>query len=169
VELPFDYISSDTAGGVGGTCVLRGCVPKKLMVYASEYATGFKDSVGFGCVQGSSPGGLKPKRNSLLLGAQARRLQWGPWRRRQQQARALQPPASHPPSVAASALLLRPRQVGGEPAAAPQLEHLPHCQAQGAAAPQRRIQEHAQERECVRAWAGAWQGGMGVVEGSKGR
>jgi hypothetical protein len=109
VELPFDYISSETKGGVGGTCVLRcarlaclstmlgssagpaaalhkhllacllsphlasatacheptqptsppllamthptrhrGCVPKKLMVYASEYADDFKDSVGFG-------------------------------------------------------------------------------------------------------------------------
>jgi glutathione reductase (NADPH) len=29
-------------------CVLRGCVPKKLMVYASEYNEGFKDSEGFG-------------------------------------------------------------------------------------------------------------------------
>eukprot|EP00878_Enallax_costatus_P019416 GHUV01020486.1.p1 GENE.GHUV01020486.1~~GHUV01020486.1.p1 ORF type:complete len:362 (+),score=107.11 GHUV01020486.1:197-1282(+) len=48
VELPFDYISSETKGGVGGTCVLRGCVPKKLMVYASEYADDFRDSVGFG-------------------------------------------------------------------------------------------------------------------------
>ncbi|GBF98807.1 glutathione chloroplastic [Raphidocelis subcapitata] len=48
VELPFEYISSDTAGGVGGTCVLRGCVPKKLMVYASEYASAFRDSEGFG-------------------------------------------------------------------------------------------------------------------------
>ncbi|PNW78971.1 hypothetical protein CHLRE_09g396252v5 [Chlamydomonas reinhardtii] len=47
-ELPFDYISSDTKGGVGGTCVLRGCVPKKLMVYASEYAEEFKASQGFG-------------------------------------------------------------------------------------------------------------------------
>jgi hypothetical protein len=49
-ELPFDYISSDEKGGVGGTCVLRGCVPKKLMVYASEYAEDFKDSAGFGWV-----------------------------------------------------------------------------------------------------------------------
>ena len=49
-ELPFDFISSETKGGVGGTCVLRGCVPKKLMVYASEYAEFFKDSVGFGWV-----------------------------------------------------------------------------------------------------------------------
>ncbi|MFN9356224.1 MAG: FAD-dependent oxidoreductase, partial [Alphaproteobacteria bacterium] len=23
---------------VGGTCVIRGCVPKKIMVYASRYA-----------------------------------------------------------------------------------------------------------------------------------
>ncbi len=33
---------------VGGTCVLRGCVPKKLLVYASEYSQAFKDAKGFG-------------------------------------------------------------------------------------------------------------------------
>lgn len=33
---------------VGGTCVIRGCVPKKLMVYASKFAHDFKDSAGFG-------------------------------------------------------------------------------------------------------------------------
>ncbi|MBL4894071.1 MAG: FAD-dependent oxidoreductase, partial [Emcibacter sp.] len=33
---------------VGGTCVIRGCVPKKLFVYASEYSSHFKDSKGFG-------------------------------------------------------------------------------------------------------------------------
>lgn len=33
---------------VGGTCVLRGCVPKKLLVYASEFASHFQDSAGFG-------------------------------------------------------------------------------------------------------------------------
>ncbi|MGO4572744.1 glutathione-disulfide reductase [Microvirga sp. 2TAF3] len=33
---------------VGGTCVIRGCVPKKLMVYASRYAEDFKDAAGFG-------------------------------------------------------------------------------------------------------------------------
>lgn len=32
----------------GGTCVIRGCVPKKLMVYASEYAQAFVDAAGFG-------------------------------------------------------------------------------------------------------------------------
>ncbi|MEM6676417.1 MAG: glutathione-disulfide reductase [Pseudomonadota bacterium] len=32
----------------GGTCVIRGCVPKKLMVYASTYAEHFEDAAGFG-------------------------------------------------------------------------------------------------------------------------
>ena len=33
---------------VGGTCVLRGCVPKKLFVHAARYAEDFEDAVGFG-------------------------------------------------------------------------------------------------------------------------
>ena len=33
---------------VGGTCVIRGCVPKKIMVYASRYSEDFDDSAGFG-------------------------------------------------------------------------------------------------------------------------
>lgn len=33
---------------MGGTCVIRGCVPKKLMVYASSYSDAFKDAVGYG-------------------------------------------------------------------------------------------------------------------------
>ena len=33
---------------VGGTCVIRGCVPKKLMVYAAEYGRSFSDAAGFG-------------------------------------------------------------------------------------------------------------------------
>jgi len=32
----------------GGTCVIRGCVPKKLLVYASRYADDFADARGFG-------------------------------------------------------------------------------------------------------------------------
>ncbi|KAJ3702751.1 hypothetical protein LUZ61_006456 [Rhynchospora tenuis] len=47
-ELPFATISSDSTGGVGGTCVLRGCVPKKLMVYASKFSHEFEESHGFG-------------------------------------------------------------------------------------------------------------------------
>ena len=33
---------------VGGTCVIRGCVPKKLLVYASRYSEEFEDAAGFG-------------------------------------------------------------------------------------------------------------------------
>ncbi|MEM7506759.1 MAG: glutathione-disulfide reductase [Pseudomonadota bacterium] len=32
----------------GGTCVIRGCVPKKLLVYASSFREMFEDSRGFG-------------------------------------------------------------------------------------------------------------------------
>ena len=32
----------------GGTCVIRGCVPKKLMVYASHFHESFEDCAGFG-------------------------------------------------------------------------------------------------------------------------
>ncbi len=35
-------------GRVGGTCVLRGCVPKKLFVNAAHYAEAFEDAIGFG-------------------------------------------------------------------------------------------------------------------------
>lgn len=33
---------------VGGTCVIRGCVPKKLLVYASRFSDEFEDATGFG-------------------------------------------------------------------------------------------------------------------------
>ena len=33
---------------VGGTCVMRGCVPKKLLVYAADFAHHFGDARGFG-------------------------------------------------------------------------------------------------------------------------
>ena len=33
---------------VGGTCVLRGCVPKKLLVYAAHFAEDFADAAGYG-------------------------------------------------------------------------------------------------------------------------
>src|ERR1043166_3393328 len=32
----------------GGTCVIRGCVPKKLLVYASRFADEFEDAAGYG-------------------------------------------------------------------------------------------------------------------------
>jgi glutathione reductase (NADPH) len=37
---------------VGGTCVIRGCVPKKFMVYASEFAHHFKMAEGYGWTVG---------------------------------------------------------------------------------------------------------------------
>jgi glutathione reductase (NADPH) len=33
---------------IGGTCVIRGCVPKKLLVYASRFTDEFEDAEGFG-------------------------------------------------------------------------------------------------------------------------
>jgi glutathione reductase (NADPH) len=32
----------------GGTCVIRGCVPKKLLTYAAHYAEDFADAAGYG-------------------------------------------------------------------------------------------------------------------------
>jgi len=39
---------------IGGTCVIRGCVPKKLMVYASRFSEAFEDAVGFGWTVGET-------------------------------------------------------------------------------------------------------------------
>jgi glutathione reductase (NADPH) len=39
---------------VGGTCVIRGCVPKKLMVYASEFGHAFEEARGFGWKAGEA-------------------------------------------------------------------------------------------------------------------
>ena len=33
---------------LGGTCVIRGCIPKKLLVYASRFHAEFEDAAGFG-------------------------------------------------------------------------------------------------------------------------
>jgi glutathione reductase (NADPH) len=33
---------------VGGTCVMRGCVPKKLLVYGAQFADAFEDAAGYG-------------------------------------------------------------------------------------------------------------------------
>lgn len=37
---------------VGGTCVIRGCVPKKLLVYASRFREEFEDAAGYGWTLG---------------------------------------------------------------------------------------------------------------------
>lgn len=37
---------------IGGTCVMRGCVPKKLLVYGAHFADHFEDAAGFGWTVG---------------------------------------------------------------------------------------------------------------------
>lgn len=39
---------------IGGTCVIRGCVPKKLLVYAAHFAEDFQDASGFGWTVGGA-------------------------------------------------------------------------------------------------------------------
>ncbi|PCI60015.1 MAG: glutathione-disulfide reductase [Kordiimonadales bacterium] len=39
---------------VGGTCVIRGCVPKKLLVYASHFAEDFETAEGYGWTIGET-------------------------------------------------------------------------------------------------------------------
>ena len=39
---------------IGGTCVIRGCVPKKLLVYGAEFAQNFADAKGFGWTVGNA-------------------------------------------------------------------------------------------------------------------
>ena len=33
---------------VGGTCVIRGCIPKKLLVYSAHYSEDFEDAISYG-------------------------------------------------------------------------------------------------------------------------
>ncbi|KAI6695873.1 hypothetical protein NL676_023583, partial [Syzygium grande] len=47
-ELPFNPISSEVDGGVGGTCVLRGCVPKKILVYGAAFGGELEDARNYG-------------------------------------------------------------------------------------------------------------------------
>ena len=47
-ELKLDAIATDHTGGMGGTCVLRGCIPKKFMVYAGEFTDECEDAKAYG-------------------------------------------------------------------------------------------------------------------------
>ncbi|KAL6184951.1 hypothetical protein ACLB2K_041086 [Fragaria x ananassa] len=47
-ELPFHPISSEVIGGVGGTCVIRGCVPKKILVYGASFGSEIQDAKNYG-------------------------------------------------------------------------------------------------------------------------
>jgi len=40
---------------VGGTCVIRGCVPKKLLVYGAHFQDEFDDAAGFGWTLPEAP------------------------------------------------------------------------------------------------------------------
>jgi glutathione reductase (NADPH) len=39
---------------IGGTCVIRGCVPKKLLVYGAEFAQHFAEAQGYGWTVGNA-------------------------------------------------------------------------------------------------------------------
>lgn len=57
-ELPFAIVSSKyKEGGLGGTCVIRGCVPKKLLIYGSHFHEDIADAAGYGW---SLPAGTVP-------------------------------------------------------------------------------------------------------------
>jgi len=57
-ELPFDIVSTKfEKGGLGGTCVIRGCVPKKLLIYGSHFQEDIHDAKGYGW---ELPEGAKP-------------------------------------------------------------------------------------------------------------
>ncbi|KAF4347308.1 hypothetical protein G4B88_030246 [Cannabis sativa] len=47
-ELPFHPVSSEVIGGVGGTCVIRGCVPKKILVYGATFGGEIEDARNYG-------------------------------------------------------------------------------------------------------------------------
>lgn len=47
-ELPFHPVSSEVIGGVGGTCVIRGCVPKKILVYGASFGPELEDAKNYG-------------------------------------------------------------------------------------------------------------------------
>ena len=46
----------------GGTCVLRGCVPKKLLIYGSEFSKNVEDAIGYSWEVGD----IKPNWSNLI-------------------------------------------------------------------------------------------------------
>ncbi len=67
---------------MGGTCVIRGCVPKKLMVYASDFAHQFELAKGYGWSRCEEPAfdwptflGAKDREIARLSGAYTTNLQ----------------------------------------------------------------------------------------------
>ncbi|GLC44983.1 hypothetical protein PLESTB_001746700 [Pleodorina starrii] len=73
VELPFGFIASEAIGGAGGTCVIRGCVPKKLLVYGAAFSEEFADARGFGwALNGGGGGGDTAAANGTAAAAAAK-------------------------------------------------------------------------------------------------
>jgi len=62
------------SGRVGGTCVLRGCVPKKLLMYAAAFGDAFAESRGYGWALGESPR-FEMARWQATKGAETTRLE----------------------------------------------------------------------------------------------
>jgi glutathione reductase (NADPH) len=66
---------------IGGTCVIRGCVPKKLLVYAAEFPQAFADAEAFGWRLGPASFDWPTLRDNVaaeverLSGAYARNLE----------------------------------------------------------------------------------------------
>jgi glutathione reductase (NADPH) len=59
---------------VGGTCVIRGCVPKKLLVYASRFSHEFEEAAGFGwTVEGARSTGRRSSRTRTRRSRGSRR------------------------------------------------------------------------------------------------
>jgi glutathione reductase (NADPH) len=50
---------------IGGTCVIRGCVPKKFLVYGAEFAQTFRDAAGYGWTVGNATFDWKTLRNNV--------------------------------------------------------------------------------------------------------
>ena len=51
---------------VGGTCVIRGCVPKKLLVYGSHFAEELQDAANYGWTVGDLKFDWATLRNAVL-------------------------------------------------------------------------------------------------------
>jgi glutathione reductase (NADPH) len=61
------------AGRVGGTCVLRGCVPKKLLMYAAQFRDAFAEAHGYGWQ--SAPAQFEMPRWAAAKAAETQRLE----------------------------------------------------------------------------------------------
>ncbi len=73
---------------VGGTCVIRGCVPKKLLVYGAHFAEDLKDARKFGWTSPTANSTGSPPRQCPRRGRPARGPVWPD--ARQSQGHALQ-------------------------------------------------------------------------------